>query len=85
MTNAIFVDYRWKYEWAKEVFYLVIECSLTAKIPKYQTILDLDRKAREKLLPPHLSAFVVPPYDDQITPSTYMRRCLLSQYRSVSK
>lgn len=78
------LDYRWKYEFAKEVFASVIELTLTAETPHYQTILDLDRKVREKTFFPHLNAFISPD-DDQSTPSVYMKQSLLGQYRSISK
>lgn len=66
------------------MFSSVLELTLTAQAPQYQTILDLDRKVREKTLPPHLNVFMSPE-DEQCTPSVYMRRCMLSQYRSVSE
>ncbi|TFK43632.1 fungal-specific transcription factor domain-containing protein [Crucibulum laeve] len=75
--------YQWKYEFTKEIFASVLELTLTAKAPQYQTILDLDRKVREKTLPPHLNVFMSPE-DEHCTPSVYMRRCLLGQYRSVT-
>ncbi|KAF8165443.1 fungal-specific transcription factor domain-containing protein [Crassisporium funariophilum] len=75
--------YRWKYEFMKDIFASVTELTLTAETPQYQTILDLDRKIREKRLPPHLNVFMNPEEGD-CTPSVYMRRCLLGQYRSVT-
>lgn len=75
---------RWKYEFSKEIFASVIELSLTAQAPQYSTILELDRKLREKTFFPHLNAFISPE-DEEITPSVYMKRCLLGQYRSISK
>ncbi|KIY73655.1 hypothetical protein CYLTODRAFT_341809 [Cylindrobasidium torrendii FP15055 ss-10] len=75
--------YRWKYEFCKEIFSQILELTLTAEPPSYQTILDLDRKVREKALPPHLNVFRSPD-DEQVTPSAYMHGCLLSQYRVVS-
>lgn len=59
------------------------ELTLTAEAPQYQTVLELDRKVREKTLPPHLNVFMSPE-DEHCTPSVYMRGCLLGQYRSVS-
>ena len=76
--------YRWKYEFAKEIFANVIESTLTAEPPSYQTILDLDRKVREKTLPAHLNVFMSPD-DVNCTPSAYMRGCVLHTYRTVSK
>lgn len=77
-------DYRWKYEFAKDVFASVIELTLTAEAPSYQTILDLDKRVREKTFFPHLNAFINPE-DDQSTPSVYMKQSLLGQYRSIGK
>ncbi|KAG6813503.1 hypothetical protein H0H92_010528 [Tricholoma furcatifolium] len=76
-------DYRWKYEFTKEIFSTVTESTLTAEPPHYQTVLDLDRKVREKLLPPHLNVFMSAE-DEHCTPSVYMRGCLLAQYRTVA-
>ncbi|KAF8631575.1 hypothetical protein AX15_002326 [Amanita polypyramis BW_CC] len=73
--------YRWKYEFAKEVISSLVELTLGAKPPSYQTILDLDREVREKTLPPHLNVFITPE-DERFTPSTYMRGCILGQYRA---
>ncbi|KAG6918921.1 hypothetical protein DXG01_010576 [Tephrocybe rancida] len=76
--------YQWKYEFTKEIFSTVTELTLTAEPPHYQTVLDLDRKVREKLLPSHLNVFMSPE-DEHCTPSVYMRGCLLAQYRTVSQ
>jgi len=57
---------------------------LAAEAPSYQTILELDRKLREKVLPPHLNTFLNP-QDEGFSPSKYMKRCLLGQYRSMSE
>ncbi|PPQ64700.1 hypothetical protein CVT24_008327 [Panaeolus cyanescens] len=75
--------YRWKYEFTKEVFAPAIEHTLTAEAPQYQTILELDRKVREKTLPAHLNVFMNMD-DENLTPSNYMRKCILGQYRSVT-
>ncbi len=78
------LDYQWKYEFAKEVFASVVELTLTAEAPSYQTILDLDKKVREKTFFPHLNAFINSE-DDQTTPSIYMKQSLLGMYRSIGK
>ncbi|KAG6891283.1 hypothetical protein C0992_009475 [Termitomyces sp. T32_za158] len=75
--------YQWKYEFTKEIASTVTELTLTAEPPHYQTVLDLDRKVREKALPPHLNVFMSPE-DEHCTPSVYMRGCLLGQYRTVN-
>ncbi|KAF8913807.1 hypothetical protein CPB84DRAFT_1811319 [Gymnopilus junonius] len=81
--NTLVGYYRWKYEFSKEIFASVIELTLTAQAPQYQTILDLDRKVREKTFFPHLNAFISPE-GEEITPSLYMKRGLLGQYRSIT-
>jgi hypothetical protein len=77
-------DYRWKHEFSRDIFSCVLEQTLSAEPPKYETILELDRKVREKTLPPHLNSFMSVVEED-CTPSAYMRKCLLGQYRSVSE
>jgi hypothetical protein len=73
--------FQWKYEFARDILSQVLELTLTAEPPSYQVILDLDRKVREKTLPPHLNVFMSAE-DEHCTPAAYMRRCMLGQYRS---
>ncbi|KAL0949720.1 hypothetical protein HGRIS_009759 [Hohenbuehelia grisea] len=75
--------YRWKYEFTKEIFTMISEITLAAEPPSYQTILDLDRKVREKTVPSHLNTFISGS-DDELTPSAFMRGCLLSQFRAIT-
>ncbi|KAK0453593.1 fungal-specific transcription factor domain-containing protein [Armillaria borealis] len=75
--------YQWKYEFCKEIFSDILELTLTAEAPSYQTILDLDRKVREKVLPSHLNVFMNPE-DENCSPSAFMHGCLLGQYRTVT-
>jgi hypothetical protein len=56
--------------------------TLSASVPSYSTVLELDRKIREKVLPQSLNVFFS--QDDDCTPSTYMRGSLLSQFRSIT-
>ena len=77
-------DYQWKYEFCKDIFSQILEQTQTAEAPSYETILELDRKVREKILPPHLNKFTSPD-DDEITPSSYMHGCLLGQFRTIGK
>ncbi|KIY71236.1 hypothetical protein CYLTODRAFT_140102 [Cylindrobasidium torrendii FP15055 ss-10] len=76
--------YRWKYEFCRDVFSQILEATLTAEPPSYQTVLDMDRKVREKALPPHLNLST---YSKDrlasITPLMYMQGCLLNQHRTV--
>jgi len=74
--------YRWKYEFTKEVSSSVTELTLTAEPPNYQTVLELDRRVREKTLPLHLNVFMSAD-DEHCTPAVYMRGCLLGQYRTI--
>ncbi|KAJ3987194.1 fungal-specific transcription factor domain-containing protein [Lentinula detonsa] len=75
--------FQWKYEFCRDILAQVLELTLTAEPPSYQIILDLDRKIREKTLPPHLNVFMSAE-DEHCTPAAYMRRCNLGQYRSVT-
>ncbi|KAF9070158.1 hypothetical protein BDP27DRAFT_647716 [Rhodocollybia butyracea] len=50
--------WRMKYTFAKEGFTPVINTTLTARSPTYNTILDLDRKIRELSLPPGFKPYV---------------------------
>ncbi|THV08656.1 hypothetical protein K435DRAFT_708630 [Dendrothele bispora CBS 962.96] len=73
--------YQWKYEFCTEILAPVLELTLTAKPPKYEVILDLDRKVREKIVPPHLNIFM---NAEDCSPATYMRGSMLGQYRTVT-
>jgi hypothetical protein len=75
--------WHYKYIFTRDVFASVLELTLAANPPSYETILDLDRKVREKILPPSLNVFLTKD-DDDVTPSVYMRGCLLSLYRTVT-
>jgi len=71
---------RWKFEFTKEVFAVIAERTTTAEAPSYQTILELDRKMREKVLPLHLSYYLDPRVQG-FSPFKYLKRCLLGLYR----
>ncbi|KAI4526067.1 hypothetical protein K525DRAFT_233716 [Schizophyllum commune Loenen D] len=75
--------HRWKIEFARDILAVVTESVLTADPPSYETILDLDRKVREKVLPEHLDVFLSP-HDEHYTPFTFMKGGLLSQYRAIT-
>ncbi|KAJ8523464.1 hypothetical protein ONZ45_g55 [Pleurotus djamor] len=75
--------YHWKYDFTKDVFSAMTELTLTAEPPSYQTILELDRKVRERRVPPHLQAYVGPD-DTTWTPLSYMRGYLLTQFRAIT-
>ncbi|KAF8639464.1 hypothetical protein AX16_010317, partial [Volvariella volvacea WC 439] len=81
--NVLVGFHRWKYEFTKEIICSVTELTLTAQPPSYQTVLELDRKLRAKVLPPHLNVFLSTE-DASCTPSVYMRGCLLGQFRTIA-
>lgn len=83
LTKVYNVVWHWKYVFIKDVLAAVLELTLAAKPPTYEIILELDRKVREKTLPPSLNGLLTK-VDDYATPSVYMRGCLLSQFRSVT-
>ncbi|KZP10249.1 hypothetical protein FIBSPDRAFT_838684 [Athelia psychrophila] len=77
--------WNWKYQYSKDVFEVIIKHTLAADPPSYQTILALDRKVREKILPPGFH--VLRPRDELITnvsSSAYLQAGLLSQLRTVT-
>ncbi|KAL4081790.1 fungal-specific transcription factor domain-containing protein [Scleroderma yunnanense] len=74
--------FRWKHSFTKDVFMPVLELTLSAVPPSYDTILDLDRKVREKVLPPSLNLYRSSSSDEYTTPSSYIRGRLLSQFRT---
>ncbi|KII94707.1 hypothetical protein PLICRDRAFT_188975 [Plicaturopsis crispa FD-325 SS-3] len=71
----------WKYMFAKEVLAPMTEKTLTAIPPKYETILELDRKIREWVLPPQLRH---PAEDQHCPPSVYLQSRLIAHFRSIS-
>ncbi|KAF9226456.1 hypothetical protein BS17DRAFT_748181 [Gyrodon lividus] len=74
--------FRWKYSFTKDVFIPVTELTLTATPPSYETILELDRKVREKVLPPSLNLYRSSSVDEYTTPTAYVRGRLLFQFRT---
>ncbi|KAL0956432.1 hypothetical protein HGRIS_002580 [Hohenbuehelia grisea] len=74
---------RYKYEFVKDVASEVLELSLTAQPPEYQTILDLDKKLREKVPPKELTLDVILS-DDSLSVTQYMRVCSLCQFRAAT-
>lgn len=55
--------------------------TLAAQPPSYKTILELDRKVREKILPP---GFSVLKSKEDASPSAYLQAGILSQVRTVT-
>ena len=76
--------FRWKYSFTKDVFIPVVELTLTATPPTYETILELDRKVREKVLPPSLNLYRSSAIDEYTTPTSYIRGRILFQFRTAS-
>ena len=76
----------WLYEFIRDIFGSVIKLTLAAAPPNYKKILELDRKVREMVLPPGIQALL--PHgeenDEYMSPGVYLRRHLLSQFRSTS-
>ncbi|KAJ7068172.1 fungal-specific transcription factor domain-containing protein [Mycena amicta] len=75
--------YEWKYSFTRDVFSLITERTLTAEAPSYETVLELDRLVRAKTLPSYLNVFMARD-DHNCTPTTYLRGCILGQFRSVA-
>ncbi|KAF7969994.1 hypothetical protein HWV62_25424 [Athelia sp. TMB] len=73
----------WKYTFAKDVFDSVIKLTLAAKPPSYKTILELDRKVRENVLPETFNVMRTT-QEDQLSIREYLQGGLLSQYRTVT-
>ncbi|KAG1874537.1 fungal-specific transcription factor domain-containing protein [Suillus subalutaceus] len=65
--------WRWKYTFARDVISQIIELTLSAELPSYDTILELDRKVREQVV-----------RDDYTTPSAYIRGRMLFQFRTTT-
>ncbi|KAL0954269.1 hypothetical protein HGRIS_005397 [Hohenbuehelia grisea] len=78
--------WRMKHTFARDIFYAVLETTLTAKSPSYSTVLDLDRKVRELSFP---AAFK--PYarredgeEEYFSSSLSLRAYYASQHRTVT-
>lgn len=60
----------------------VLKCTLAAAPSSYRTILELDRKVRDMVLPPALNVFLqLKDPSTYISPGMHMKSCLLSQGR----
>ncbi|KAG2146729.1 fungal-specific transcription factor domain-containing protein [Suillus clintonianus] len=76
--------WRWKHTFTRDVFSQVTELTLSAELPSYDTILELDRKVREQVLPPSLNLYRSSVKDDYTTPSAYIRGRILFQFRTTT-
>ncbi|KZP18386.1 hypothetical protein FIBSPDRAFT_595351 [Athelia psychrophila] len=77
--------WNWKYHFIRDVFGPVVKLTLAAAPPSYESILELDRKVREMVLPPALNMFLRTE-DAQVCVSAgvHMKSFLLSSFRSFS-
>lgn len=62
----------------------MLELTLTATPPTYETILELDRRVREKVLPPSLNLYRSSSIDEYTTPTAYVRGRMLFTFRTSS-
>lgn len=85
MNHSILAVWQWKHTFTRDVFSQVIELTLSADLPSYDTILELDKKVREQVLPPSLNLYRSSVQDDYTTPSAYVRGRILFQFRTTSE
>ena len=77
----IFPVPHWKARWGKECVSLVVQTILTARPPKYERIVELDRKLQSMALPAY--ATVPPPQDASL--SVLMQHFMPQNYRDLSE
>lgn len=65
----------------KDILDPVIKITLAAKPPSYKTVLDLDRKIREKIVP---SGFDGIKAKTDTSPSAYLQAGILTQFRTIT-
>ncbi|KZP16989.1 hypothetical protein FIBSPDRAFT_747810 [Athelia psychrophila] len=84
LLSAMRADWKWKYQFVRDVLEPVMKLTLAATPPSYKTILELDSKVREMVLPPALNVFIKSA-DASTYPSvgSHMKVSLLSNFRSV--
>jgi len=83
-SRVFLAVWRWKHTFTRDVFSQVTELTLSAELPSYDTILELDRRVREQALPPSLNLYRSSVQDEYTTPSAYIRGRLLFQFRTTS-
>lgn len=81
-----FIVWRMKHTFARDIYNSVAECTLVAKSPSYNTILDLDRKVREMSFPASFNPYVTMDVGPEIfhSSSLSLRDFYASQHRTVS-
>ncbi|KZP23890.1 hypothetical protein FIBSPDRAFT_1042717 [Athelia psychrophila] len=75
--------WKWRYQFNKNIFGSVLELTLCAKSPNYETILELDRKVREMPLPPALNLYLGRE-DDDVSTSIRFKGGYLAMIRSIT-
>ncbi|KAF7986990.1 hypothetical protein HWV62_63 [Athelia sp. TMB] len=76
----------WKYSFIRDVFGPVVKLTQGAAPPDYKKILELDRKVREMVLPSGYQAILSQGEDNDpfMSSGVYLKRYLISQFRSAS-
>ncbi|KAI0924355.1 hypothetical protein AcV7_003079 [Taiwanofungus camphoratus] len=75
--------WHFKMIYSREVYSHVVDVILSAKSPSYATILDLDRKIRQAILP-CVRLYLRPDEDDYNNPELCMKSYLMSHYRCIT-
>ncbi|KAI0923665.1 hypothetical protein AcW1_006560 [Taiwanofungus camphoratus] len=75
--------WHFKMVFSREVYSQVVEVMLSAKSPSYATVLDLDRKIRQMILPP-VRLYLRPDEDGYANPELCMKSYLMSHYRCIT-
>ncbi|KAH8825486.1 hypothetical protein DL96DRAFT_1608970 [Flagelloscypha sp. PMI_526] len=80
--------FRCKHEAVRDCYLNVVETLLAATPPKYETIIELDRKVREKEIPAHLNRILIEPrhgssHESNLTAPQFTHTCMLGVVRSA--
>ncbi|KAH8825484.1 hypothetical protein DL96DRAFT_1681733 [Flagelloscypha sp. PMI_526] len=80
--------WRFKHQTARDCYLNVVETLLAATPPKYETIIELDRKIREMEIPAHLNRILIDSRQGSspehgLTAPQFMHTCILGVGRSV--
>ncbi|KZP21364.1 hypothetical protein FIBSPDRAFT_740823, partial [Athelia psychrophila] len=77
--------WNWTYQFMRDIFGSVLKLTLAAAPPSYRSILKLDRKVREMVLPSALNVFLqTNGPQTYVSAGMHMKGCLLSHFRSFS-
>lgn len=77
-------DYRRKHIYTRDLLYSVVENTLSARVPNYDTILDIDRKIREVSFPTAFQPYPKPEDIDYHSSAAGIRSFCHSQTRVIS-